>query len=233
MACLEWQGGTSLIHAAIQYECLPLVSLLAPASDLEAKTHQGGRGKTALIEAALVGSLPICQRLVELGADTLARDDQGATALAVAVHQGHIGIVQWLLSLAGADANTKLNNGASALYLAAQQGHAPIVALLLDAGANPELATDDNSTALWVACREAHVECVELLLNRDVCVRCGESISGDISDISVWIACFHAERSSTERHIRVVELLRRHIAQMHSDINVDVVVANATAAAGS
>ena len=55
-------------------------------------------------------------------------------------------------------------HGATALILAAQSGHVEVVRLLLEAGADKDVADDDGATALMEAAYRGHVEVVRLLL---------------------------------------------------------------------
>lgn len=73
----------------------------------------------------------------------------------------------------GADPNATLK-GSSALFWAAQEGHTPIVALLLDSGANVNLADSGGFTPLKQAIGESHLDTAELLLllGADVGYRC-------------------------------------------------------------
>ena len=53
-------------------------------------------------------------------------------------------------------------NGDSALIMAACRGHESVARLLLEAGANKELASNEGGTALAVASQNGHLELVRL-----------------------------------------------------------------------
>ena len=56
--------------------------------------------------------------------------------------------------------------GQTALMLAASRGHQKLVELLLEKGAQSNLANPFGMTALHMACKQRHVEVVDLLVNK-------------------------------------------------------------------
>jgi ankyrin repeat protein len=85
-------------------------------------------------------------------------------ALQAAVSFGQVDEARALLEQQP-DAATAAPYGESAslLHEAAAAGHAPIVAMLLAAGAAPDVLDEDGQTALHHAASEGHAECVKLL----------------------------------------------------------------------
>lgn len=59
----------------------------------------------------------------------------------------------------------KNGDGTTALHAAARGGHLAVVELLLEHGAQPELADAQGNTALMLACRHGHADVVNALLN--------------------------------------------------------------------
>lgn len=55
--------------------------------------------------------------------------------------------------------------GTTALFFAAQSGHLEVVKILLEAGANLELASQDGGNALFVAVQSGNVKIVKELLD--------------------------------------------------------------------
>jgi ankyrin repeat protein len=86
------------------------------------------------MNAAFKGTLPSVRCLVDNGADVNARDEDGATALELAVSGGHWEVVKWLLDK-GADVNTRDRFGKTPLTMAASRGLLQIAELLKRHGA--------------------------------------------------------------------------------------------------
>ena len=104
----------------------------------------------------------------QLGAGIDQPTNDGLTPLLIAAENGHMSIVQLLIS-AKADIHREAHIDGIAqtpLILAAQNGHTEIVRLLLDAGATLDKPRSDNRTALFMAARGGRKETVQLLLSR-------------------------------------------------------------------
>jgi len=130
--------------------------------------------------------------LLACGADPLIPGDDGATALMLAAHSGHLDVIRLLLPLSAPLAQNERKQ--TALFLAASEGHAEAVALLLphsdanardDSGRNALMRTyrnraemtklllpatdplavdDEGLTALAWAARLGDAESVQMLL---------------------------------------------------------------------
>ncbi len=134
------------------------------------------RGRTPLMEAALRGDLELVAMLLEAGADPHRQDRWGETALFDAVRAGHLAVVRRLLE-AGADpdvANTRPGREPDSgytplMYAVTRAGIGTfgdweaMVALLLEAGADPNRRTPSGATALMVAQRYGQQALAELL----------------------------------------------------------------------
>lgn len=99
----------------------------------------GPNGKTALHFAIdKPNNLPVCKRLVEVGADIDAADDDGCTPLFVAVLRERLDLAQWLVDH-HADINHKDRQGNTALYYGKTDA---MRIILLKAGANQQSHTN-------------------------------------------------------------------------------------------
>ena len=92
-------------------------------------------GFTPLLFAARQGSVESAALLLDAGADIDDEAPTGASALVVAAHSGHPGLVALILER-GADPNSS-SAGYTALHAAVLRGEIAMVRLLLDAGADP------------------------------------------------------------------------------------------------
>lgn len=131
-------------------------------------------GYTPLIEAVREDAADSVKVLLDAGAKVNAKDDIGQTALmyasgvydhlSYACAGGHcVDIVKILLAFK-ADVNVKDNyQGNTALISAAKNGNAEIAKLLIEAGADVNLANNDGNTPLKYAEENGHTEIVELL----------------------------------------------------------------------
>ena len=106
--------------------------------------------------------------LVELsiwaGADPNYRDDDGRSALPVAVELGDSEIVLLLLD-AGADPDALTSDGEPVASLAVRGGEAEILKMLLDAGADPNAKDGAGLTVVVWAVIEGDAEIVRMLLD--------------------------------------------------------------------
>ena len=148
-------GGESvLLTAARAGDVDAIEALLEHGADISAQTPLG---QTPLMWAAAKNNADAVKLLIERGADIRARTPDGTsrsrprhppfvapaptgfTALLFAVRTGAIDAVRTLLD-AGAEVNDTLSDGMSALVLALANMHGELADVLLDRGADPNLA---------------------------------------------------------------------------------------------
>ena len=98
------------------------------------------------------------------GANANYRDDDGRSALPVAVAHGDLEIVPLLLD-AGADPNARTSDGEPAAAVAVRDGETAILAMLLDAGADPNARGESGIPVLVPAAIAGNAEIVRLLLD--------------------------------------------------------------------
>jgi ankyrin repeat protein len=99
-------------------------------------------GNTALILAAWNNKFEVVKKLLDAGADPIKTDKYGRTALELALDNGNAAeSVKLLLNRTDKNSNT-------ALILAADKGNSTIVNMLLNAGANANIANKNGGTAL-------------------------------------------------------------------------------------
>ena len=112
------------------------------------------KGRTPLQEASAEGRLVDVVTLLSQDTDVAAADDSGFTALHFACQQGSYEIAQALLE-AGTQVNVKDSWGNTPLWKSvfAFQDDPRLIRLLLDHGANPDLANKSGRTARQMAAK--------------------------------------------------------------------------------
>lgn len=123
-------------------------------------------GITALSVAAATNNVHMLDLLVSNGADINFRAEQGDSILMLACSQNAIDTVQVLLALK-ANPNIPDFNGVTPLIYTIARCETPsvICRMLLEHGADPNIAMKDGTTALMAAVLRDDVECARLLLN--------------------------------------------------------------------
>lgn len=175
-------NGTSALHWAVHNGDLDLVKrLIREGADVDVKNQFDASPVT---EAAILGDADIMKALLEAGADPESRNADGQTALMVVARSNNVDVAELLLQH-GADVNARESwRDQDAVIFAAGQAQPEMLALLLEAGGNPNSRAMVNErnrqisaerrfqwrpsgglTALMYASREGCLECVRLLLD--------------------------------------------------------------------
>ena len=112
------------------------------------------QSRTPLHEASVEGRLSDVVALLSQNADVAAADEAGFTALHLACQQGNHEIAEALLR-AGAQVDVKDSWGNTPLWRAtfAFQGDTRLIRLLLDHGANPDLANNSGRSPRQMAAK--------------------------------------------------------------------------------
>ena len=131
-------------------------------------------GKTALHLAATAGHLSTVRLLQERGAEANIQDHSRNLPIHYAARDGHIQVVEMLIS--DANANFQGYSGRTVLNLGAMCGHESIVRLMLDQNAMLELRDVNQSTALMNAVRMNHNAITHLLISKNADVH---TVDGD------------------------------------------------------
>jgi hypothetical protein len=134
------------LDAAAQQGRLDMVKLLLANG---AKFH-GGELANAAFTANQEESFAMITALLQAGADVNSRND-GFTALLWASYRGNRNSVELLLAQPGIKLDQTDPDGTTALMVAAEHGHAEIVEMLVKAGANVSLTSENGETAATLA----------------------------------------------------------------------------------
>jgi len=156
-------------------------SLIKDIKETQQVSAEQGQKKYELasqwFEAAEKGDIETMKSLHEdvfSGNSINRKDDDGRTALEIAVQNGHSAVVEWLLEYINAE-NVPFNINSltakhnSLLAIATENGHKSVVRILLEHRANPNAfnlsAEGRGRSALMIAAYKGYTEIVELLLN--------------------------------------------------------------------
>ena len=129
--------------------------------------HAGAKLDRAFLYAVENGKVKMTQLLLELGASTEMKDDQGATPLLIAVRCAHASIVQKLLDWRVV-VDVKDKNGWSVVHFAAHRRSAEIMRMLikLDYQVNLNAACLAGKTALHYLAEQGNFAIAEMLLQK-------------------------------------------------------------------
>ena len=119
--------------------------------------------KAGILDAASAGDHRALARAIERGSPLEERNDQGQTALLVAVWKNDIPTALALIA-AGADVNAKDNMQDSPYLVAGAQGRTEILQAILKNGADLKSLNRFGGTALIPAAEKGHPETVALLI---------------------------------------------------------------------
>jgi ankyrin repeat protein len=103
-----------------------------------------------LLEAARSNNFPEVLRLLSVGADVNAKNDDDKTPLHVACWKGHVAVVKQLVGH-GANIEAKNISGCTPLHLASWEGHVQVVKALLSRRVNIEAKNNSGCAPLHQA----------------------------------------------------------------------------------
>ncbi|XP_028275584.1 arf-GAP with coiled-coil, ANK repeat and PH domain-containing protein 2-like [Parambassis ranga] len=131
-----------LYRASLDGDLVTMAAALAKGAEVNGSIGEEG-GRTALIGAAVGGSLLACEFLLQNGANVNYRDQRGQGALHAAATAGHTGQVCLLLKR-GANQYAVDERGQDPLAIAMETAHADIVTLLRMARMNEEMRDSEG-----------------------------------------------------------------------------------------
>ena len=108
-------------------------------------------GNNLFLHAVRAGHQGMAHWLEDSGVDSQQINEFGDNALTLAAHHGHHQLLAWLLGKRAAGIDQISRHGDSLLLMAARQGHIQTVKLLVQHGADTELANYAGSNALTLA----------------------------------------------------------------------------------
>lgn len=161
--------GRTAVTAAVYANDLDVVQALVEAgADVDI---QDDMRANALLATGETGNLDILRAVLRAGPDLNRTNRFGGTALIPAAHRGHVEVVQELVGTA-IDIDHVNEPGWTALLEAVILGdggatHQEIVRILVEAGADTEIADTEGVTPLEHARRSGYAEMIQILSRPD------------------------------------------------------------------
>ncbi|XP_041358942.1 poly [ADP-ribose] polymerase tankyrase-like [Gigantopelta aegis] len=152
------------IHVAVEEGYMDIVKvLLKHGAKVDLPQAVSKFKVTPLMIASGCGHLPLARFLVQQGATVQLRDRLGRSSVIHAAMNGSSNVLSYLLNI-GADPHRGDNSTNTPLHYASAYGWYFCVKLLLEAGANANVANDWKTTPTSIAYMKGHLGIVNLLL---------------------------------------------------------------------
>ena len=163
------QGQTPVMIATYQHNTDIVRALLQAGADVNIRDNIK---ENPLLHAGAQGWLDILRLAIESHADTRLTNRFGGISIIPASERGHVAVVRELLTRTDINVNHVNNLGWTALLEAillsdGGKAHQQIVQLLIDYGADVNLADKDGVTPLQHACARGFTEIERILLQAD------------------------------------------------------------------
>jgi uncharacterized protein len=160
------QGRTPVMIATYQHNTEMVRELIQAGADINIRDNNK---ENPLLQAGAQGWLDILRLAIEAHADTSLTNRFGGISIIPASERGHVEVVRELLTRTNINVNHINNLGWTALLEAivlsdGGQAHQQIVQLLIDHGADVNLADKDGVTPLQYARKRGFAEIEHILL---------------------------------------------------------------------
>lgn len=204
-------GETPLIHSIIcrNYD---LTNILLSSPSIYVNTTSQTDAIPAFAIAAGIGNAKAVKRLLEFKKLALnKKNSEGMTALVIASFNGHSAITKLLLADERIDVDVQDNHKQSALFVAVVRRHLDIIQQLLDAGANPNLASLSGDTPLSIALDGASKKHSDFLINLETFVISQEETPNQF--IPIVLALLNDTRTDVEPYLSKIKQMGHEIRQ--------------------
>ncbi|XP_065175923.1 E3 ubiquitin-protein ligase MIB2-like [Sycon ciliatum] len=187
-------GFVRLYNASSEGDAEKVREVLKSDRSVINRTHNG---VCPLQVAAYKGKTGCLNALLDSGANTELKDNDGDTALAFAIAGNESSCARILLDH-GANANARNNKGQAALHIACHNGYIQCVRVLVRHGVSTSLKDNDGFTPLHVAILRDKPDVIEVLLEHRVDVY----QSTDNGSNALHIACSRESLGAVRKLLR-------------------------------
>ena len=154
-------GATALYVAANHYHNDMVKLLIERGAGVNKKCIRGR--ETALSGAIEAGNIMAIELLLENGADYFECDAECRSSLQIAANYDNENVANFLVEKGNFNLDVMDKHARTALHVAAKNNSLKVAKILINAGANISLKTEDWETALSIAIKEKHKEMENLL----------------------------------------------------------------------
>ena len=189
--------GSEALTIAIKNRRTELIKILLNAGAIK-------RG--ALIDASGNGYAEAAKILLEAGANINEKNEDGFTALNLAIEKGHLEVIRILLEAGAGFDNEKEESYESLIMESIENGHLGILKILLEVGAGFSNKKGDSPKALMLAVKKGNLEAVRMLL--------GVVTNIDYKDLHF---CTPLIKAVKKGHVEVVKALLQAGANIYSE----------------
>jgi len=163
----------TLLHRACRGNNVELVAFLLSNKSRFDVNRSNKNGKSALHEAALIGSLPIVELLLHHGAHSSATKHNAWTPLMCACEKGHAQVAEILI---GDSLEVANKEGSTCLYIASRAGNFECVKILVANGAIIRTTNNNLRSPVHAAAMNGHLEILKFLFESGADVYCEDSV---------------------------------------------------------
>lgn len=155
--------GYTVLHYACKRPSLEIVKYLIESGyDINSITNNE-QCKSVLESSIIGGDIEIVDYLINNGADINYQNNQGFSALHVAIEQNRTYLAIYLI-LKHINFNAIDKNGCTALHVASKLGNLTVIETLLDKGANGSILDSNGYTPLHYAILDGNIESIDIIL---------------------------------------------------------------------
>ncbi|NXA44900.1 AKD1B protein, partial [Nothocercus julius] len=156
------EEGKNVLHFAAQNNSVKIVDYFIQDLHLKDLNKPDGKGRKPFLLASEKGHADMINNLISLKLFTSEKDKSNHITLALQKE------LSFLFLLWGSWNELGQLNGETPFYLSVEGGHEKCAELLLEAGSDINLLTQNNTSALQIAIQNGHLSLVSFLLDKNI-----------------------------------------------------------------